>query len=91
MISRGQHWVDEKVPYDENGKTYEGYRMDCSGFVSMCWELGTSKSTKTLGEVAHNINKDDLQPGDAIICEGRHDVLFVGWTSSDRSHYVSMC
>ena len=37
MISRGQSWVDKKVPYDASGKTYDGYRMDCSGFVSMAW------------------------------------------------------
>jgi len=36
MISRGQDWVNKHVPYSQE-KTYDGYRTDCSGFVSMCW------------------------------------------------------
>ena len=36
MNSRGQVWVDKHVPYNHEG-TYDGYRTDCSGFVSMCW------------------------------------------------------
>jgi hypothetical protein len=36
MIARGQSWVDKHVPYNQQG-SYEGYRTDCSGFVSMCW------------------------------------------------------
>lgn len=36
MIARGQSWVDKHVPYNQQG-SYDGYRTDCSGFVSMCW------------------------------------------------------
>lgn len=36
IISRGQDWVDKHVPYSQSG-THDGYRTDCSGFVSMCW------------------------------------------------------
>ena len=36
IIARGQDWVDKHVPYDQ-GKTHDGYRTDCSGFVSMSW------------------------------------------------------
>lgn len=36
ILARGQVWVDKNVPYN---KTYDGYRSDCSGFVSMCWGL----------------------------------------------------
>jgi hypothetical protein len=69
MIARGQNWVDKHVPYDAEGKTYEGYRMDCSGFVSMCWELTKpGLSTGTIHTVSHNITKNDLQPGDALNC-----------------------
>lgn len=54
----------------------------------MSWDLGTSKTTSTLKDVSGNINKGDLQPGDAIICEGMHVVLFGGWHNS--SHFVCM-
>lgn len=90
MISRGQNWVDKHVPYSQS-KTYDGYRTDCSGFVSMCWELSKpGLTTFTMHTVAHNITKAELQPGDAMNCDSHHIVLFAGWTSSDRTHYVAM-
>ena len=68
MISRGQDWVNKKVPYSQNA-THDGYRTDCSGFVSMCWELAKpGLHTWTMHEVAHNISKNDLQAGDAMNC-----------------------
>jgi hypothetical protein len=57
MISRGQNWVDKHVPYNQGG-SYEGYRTDCSGFVSMCWQLPTpGHTTSTLPTVSKTINK----------------------------------
>lgn len=56
-MARGQKWVDKNVPYNQN-KTYDGYRTDCSGFVSMCW--GVAKpgvSTQGFGSVSTRITK----------------------------------
>lgn len=90
MIARGQDWVNKNVPYSQS-KTYDGYRTDCSGFVSMCWMLSKpGLTTSTLGSVSRAINKDDLQPGDAMNCASRHVVLFAGWSSSSRTNYISM-
>jgi hypothetical protein len=90
IVAHGQHWVDAHVPYSQTG-TYEGYRTDCSGFVSMAWELAKpGLTTFTMHTVATNINKDDLQPGDAINCDSEHIVLFAGWTDSGKTHYVAM-
>lgn len=90
MISRGQVWVDKHIPYSQT-KTYDGYRTDCSGFVSMCWELDKpGLTTFTMHTVAHNITKDQLQPGDAMNCDSEHIVLFAGWTDSAKTHYVIM-
>ena len=46
-IQRGFAWLDAQVPYSQS-KYYGGYRTDCSGFVSMCWDLGTSTDTAEL-------------------------------------------
>src|SRR5262245_56574165 len=43
-IERGFVWLDANVPYSQS-KSRGGYRTDCSGFVSMCWELGQSYTT----------------------------------------------
>jgi len=84
MMSRAQSWVNAHVPYNQGG-TYGGYREDCSGYVSMCWE--TSKpgyTTETMPSISHGISRGDLQPGDALLCASEHVVLFGGWVDSDN-------
>jgi len=89
MISRAQVWVDRHIPYSQT-TTYEGYREDCSGYVSMAW--GTSKpgyTTFTMHEIAHPISKNELSPGDVLLCASEHVVLFGGWANSQHSEYTS--
>lgn len=88
IIARGQDWVDKNVPYN---KTYDGYRTDCSGFVSMAWGLPRpGHTTSTLGEVSKTISKGELQSGDALLCAGTHVTLFVSWADSSKNSYVMM-
>lgn len=90
MISRGQAWVNAHVPYNQGG-TYDGYRTDCSGFVSMCWELARpGLTTSTLHTASREISKAELQEGDAILCPSTHVVLFAGWADSSKSSYSGM-
>jgi hypothetical protein len=90
MISRGQVWVDNHVPYNQGG-TYQGYREDCSGYVSMCWELSKpGYTTFTLPQVSHEISKGDLQSGDVLLDTSEHVVLFRGWADSGHTQYTSM-
>jgi len=83
-IERGFRWLDAGVPYSQS-RSYEGYRTDCSGFVSMCWELEESYGTSTFyaGDGDSNVlsSYDDLLPGDALVKDG-HMVLFLGWKDS---------
>ena len=86
IITRGQSWIDEKVPYSQSAthkNKYGSYRTDCSGFVSMAWGLSSSMTTFTLGSVTKSISANDLQPGDALLLNtsstNGHVALFVGW------------
>ncbi|WP_345701914.1 peptidoglycan-binding protein [Kitasatospora terrestris] len=97
IMQRAQRWVDQQVPYSMSRYWSDGYRQDCSGFVSMAWNLGSSQTTWTLPNFADRISKDDLQPGDALIYNnpanpesGSHVVLFGGWTDSSRTRYVAL-
>jgi hypothetical protein len=47
VLARAQVWVDANVPYTQNCASLPGgyYREDCSGFISMAWELTTSLVT----------------------------------------------
>ena len=64
---RMQHWVNEEVPYSQSAY-YEGYRTDCSGYVSMGWQLSDSYWTGSLTEVCHKITSG-IAMGDAILCQ----------------------
>lgn len=86
-IQRGFGWLDADVPYSQS-RQYEGYRTDCSGFVSMCWELDQSYPTSTFyaGDGDANVlgSFDELAPGDALVKNG-HMVLFLGWNDRNKS------
>ncbi|MEV6580510.1 hypothetical protein AB0M92_20350, partial [Streptomyces sp. NPDC051582] len=96
-ISRAQVWVDQRVPYSANGlqspyswwadgSTGGRYRQDCSGFVSMAWQLNSSRTTYSLPGVSTQINKWDLQPGD-ILNSNDHVVLFAGWKDKSEGTF----
>ncbi|MFD5085006.1 hypothetical protein ACFWOG_20495 [Kitasatospora sp. NPDC058406] len=93
-IARAQHWVKEKVPYSQSrwwGDAATGgpYRQDCSGFVSMAWQLKDSLNTDSLFTVADRITWDQLQPGDALDTrdKGGHAILFAGWTDKSKGSF----
>ncbi len=57
--------------------------VDCSGFLSMVWEIG-HYSTSTLYETATDIDWDQIERGDAVNDSGSHVVLYThlsegGW------------
>ena len=57
----------------------------------MCWGLAKpGLFTYTIQPVVHNITKDSLAAGDALLCDSHHIVLFSSWSDSGKTHYVSM-
>ena len=94
VLERGQSWIDERVPYSQTAwwtNRFGRYRQDCSGYISMCWALGTSYTTATIMQVADRIGWADLQGGDALwrrsATEG-HIALFVGWADGDHTRPI---
>ncbi|MGR4884055.1 hypothetical protein ACIPUC_32210 [Streptomyces sp. LARHCF249] len=94
VIARAKHWVKEAVPYSQklwwkDGATGGFYRQDCSGFVSMAWQLKDSMTTKTLPSVANRLaGFDQLEAGDALDHPRSHAVLFGGWTDKAKGDFV---
>jgi len=89
IISRAQVWVTNKVPYDQ-GRTYDGYREDCSGYVSMSWALSKpGLTTQTLPSVSKKITKADLLEGDVLLYTAEHVVLFGGWSNTAKTEYIA--
>ncbi|MER6153662.1 NlpC/P60 family protein [Streptomyces hirsutus] len=96
IVERAERWVAAKVPYSMSAYWSDGYRQDCSGFVSMAWNLPANEWTGSLGQYAQKITKAELQPGDMLLFHnaadpqgGSHVVLFGGWTDSTRTTYVA--
>ncbi|MFJ9692180.1 hypothetical protein [Kitasatospora sp. NPDC101183] len=89
VLARAQAWVNQSVPYSTNGlnspyswwsdsQTGGRYRQDCSGFVSMAWELTSSPTTLDLPAYSNKISAPDLQPGD-ILDSDQHVIIFESW------------
>jgi len=116
VLARGRVWVQRNVPYSQTryatvagdviGATSNGigYRTDCSGFVSMCWNLrrtdGTPLNLDTAGldadYLVESIPKDSLEPGDMMLrakdkvpSGSGHAVIFVAWADPLHKTYVT--
>ncbi|MBW1808141.1 MAG: hypothetical protein JRJ87_08075 [Deltaproteobacteria bacterium] len=52
--------------------------LDCSGYVSQCWDTDYKYGTWTIEEISTPINVSDLLPGDALNYPGYHIELYGG-------------
>lgn len=100
VMARAQRWVDVAIPYSQTGWADEigttvnspsaGWRRDCSGFVSMSWNLAKpGASTRTLAGYSTAVTKESLQPGDALVAYNNHAVIFGGWADAQRYSYYA--
>ncbi|QKW53052.1 FG-GAP repeat domain-containing protein [Streptomyces buecherae] len=92
-LTRASSWVGLGLTYNQNG-TYQGYRRDCSGFVSMAWKLGKpglATPNFVPSGAARSISKAELRPGDALNNDRAgndgHIVLFEGWADAGKNSY----
>ncbi|TSB19698.1 hypothetical protein [Streptomyces benahoarensis] len=91
IVDRALERVNHRIGYSQSATT-NGYRDDCSGFVSAAWGLkppGLNTYGLMGSDTAHQITKDDLQPGDALVA-GDHTVLFGGWADASHTKYVAL-
>ncbi|MEU0780080.1 peptidoglycan-binding protein [Streptomyces sp. NPDC006173] len=96
IINRAKTWIDAGVPYSMSAYWKDGYRQDCSGFVSMAWGLPDNEWTGSLDTFGVRITRDQLQPGDMLLFhnpdnpeKGSHVVIFGGWTDYTHTYYVA--
>ncbi|GGS51284.1 peptidoglycan-binding protein [Streptomyces violaceus] len=96
IMDRAKTWVAAKVPYNMNAYWSDGYRQDCSGYVSMAWQLPGNEWTGSLDRFGERISKEELQPGDILLFHnpanpesGSHVVIFGGWTNIKHTSYMA--
>ena len=88
IISNADTWLHPPVAYSQTSY-HNGYRQDCSGYVSMAWVLGNSETTSSLPNKCMKISKSDLQSGDILLNPGSHTLIFDKWTDSSKTNYWS--
>ncbi|MQY32254.1 hypothetical protein SRB17_01980 [Streptomyces sp. RB17] len=95
IISRAKIWVAAQVPYSMTDYWTDGYRQDCSGYVSMAWGLPGNEWTGSLDQFGVKIAKEELEPGDILLYhnpdnpeKGSHVVIFGGWTDYTHTSYT---
>ena len=89
-------WDGGPVPYlssTDPTTWFDGYRRDCSGYVSMALGLpGPGLDTATLAARSIPISKTDLQAGDLLVnpADGSagHVVIFDHWADPAMTSYV---
>ncbi|MET7620427.1 peptidoglycan-binding protein [Streptomyces sp. NPDC005408] len=96
IINRAKQWVAAKVPYSMEEYWSDGYRQDCSGFVSMAWNMAGNEWTGSLAKYATPIKREQLEPGDILLfhnpenpTRGSHVTIFGGWADYTHTYYVA--
>ncbi|MFE4591281.1 peptidoglycan-binding protein [Streptomyces laurentii] len=96
ILDRAEKWVTAKVPYAMDRYWNDGYRQDCSGYISMVWNLPANEWTGSLTRFADRISRADLQPGDILLfhnpaspTSGSHVTIFGGWTDASHTSYLA--
>ncbi|WP_089955149.1 hypothetical protein [Lentzea xinjiangensis] len=107
LLQRAETWLTAnngtQVPYSMELYWHDGYRQDCSGFVSMAAKLekenplgGPNTEALVTEEYTIPLAIADLRPGDLLIdsvdepgADFRHVVIFERWTKDDRSEYMA--
>jgi hypothetical protein len=63
--------------------------IDCSGFISRCWRLPRSYSTRELQTICTPLASwEELRPGDVLNTWNAHVMLFAGWADAERTRLV---
>jgi hypothetical protein len=88
IIARAESWLHPPVPYSMNAYK-DGYRTDCSGYVSMAWRTNGNYWTGDLHTIGVPIAFTALRPGDMLLfhnlanpVDGSHVVIFHRWTGA---------
>ncbi|MFF9848131.1 peptidoglycan-binding protein [Streptomyces litmocidini] len=96
IINRAKEWVAAQVPYSMEKYWSDGYRQDCSGYISMAWNLRSNEWTGSLDRFAERIDRTELQPGDILLfhnpanpTRGSHVTIFGGWTDYTHTSYIA--
>ena len=83
----GDVYTNEKRRLLDHAVSRFACGIDCSGFISSCWGLPRSFSTRELPALCDVIAPQDLKPGDILNTVNAHCILFGGWADASRTTF----
>ncbi|HET6406341.1 MAG TPA: hypothetical protein VFG14_00555 [Chthoniobacteraceae bacterium] len=87
--SAGDIYTLAKRKLLDDGVSTHAVGIDCSGFISRCWKLPRSFSTRELPGLCEPVpDLASLKPGDIFNTHNAHVVLFAGWTNPERTELL---
>jgi hypothetical protein len=82
----GDAYSAEKRRLLDDAVSKNAVGIDCSGFVSRCWHLPRSYSTRELPQLCVPVRDlHDLRPGDIFNRHNAHVRLFAQWADPERT------
>jgi hypothetical protein len=85
----GDVYTAEKRRLLDDAVSKHAVGIDCSGFISRCWKLPRSYSTRELPGLCDPVTDLALlKPGDIFNTHNSHVVLFAGWTNTERTELM---
>ncbi len=86
----GDAYTAEKRRLLDDGVSRHAVGIDCSGFISRCWKLPRSYSTRELPALCEPVaDWSRLLPGDIFNTHNAHVRLFAGWADEARTRAVT--
>lgn len=67
-----------KLAMGDSGVSKDACGVDCSGFVSRCWNLKRPYAVREMSQITVPISWDELKPGDMLMND-KHVMLFYSW------------
>ena len=85
----GDVYTDEKRRKGGAAVSGDAVGIDCSGFISRCWRLGSKHSTSMLFGICQKLaSPADLKPGDVMNTGEGHVLMFVKWSDAAKKRAV---
>lgn len=86
----GDIYTELKRARLDDAVSEEACGIDCSGFISRCWRLDRSYSTRELPGLCDPLaSYDDLSPGDLVNKVNDHALLFVEWLDDAKTSFMA--
>ena len=84
----GDVYSDYKRRLLDAGTSDQCCGIDCSGFISRCWRLDRSYSTRELTELCERLSSfNELKPGDILNKPNEHVLLFVRFVDPAQTRF----